>query len=310
MNFVVVGLGSAGARHIKNLIDLKKKVIAGADPIMSDARIESIQFYKDPDKCLEKHAGGNVVVIASPTKYHVSQAMKAIDCGASALLIEKPPAVNAEECSRLTEAAETMGVKVAVGFNYRCHSAFYDVYGLSRREGLTVGHLQLLARDDIRKWPSYNDGDCYMLDPEGGGVLLTSASHGIDAALFVQGPAIEVAATVIREGRGAKKIEHTTQMIIRHRNESVSLIQNVWGSPEYSLMTYVSASASGAFTLSDVLYQPDRNAMHLRMMKTFTRWLEEDKEFDAICTIDQGQQVMEIIDAARISSEKGMKVEL
>jgi predicted dehydrogenase len=312
MKYVVIGAGSAGKRHAKNLLELGKHVTAIGDPKLSDLKDEiasgALTIYKNPDECLERHAKDNVVVIASPTKFHAPQALKAIDCGARALLIEKPPGVNADEVEKVMNAADMMGIKAATAFNFRCHVAFY--YMRSEAQAKVGGAaLNLLAQDDIKEWPSYNGGKCYMLDPDGGGVLLTSASHGIDAALYILGPAAYVVGVLGHDNpQDFGEVEHTSMIVIEHADGSSSIIRNVWARPPHSLATFLSSPHASVHNLMSSDYEQERKLMYLRMMATFTKWVEEDKDYDAICTMDQALEVMKVIDAARISASSGLRI--
>ncbi len=123
----ILGCGSRGAKFAVNMLSLGEKyeVVALCDT--NEAQIEKtkklcdlrdVVTSTDPDAFLEKRYA-DVLVIASPDRHHVPQAVRALRLGYD-ILLEKPLSDSREELALLAETQKEMGGKVVV-----CHELRY-----------------------------------------------------------------------------------------------------------------------------------------------------------------------------------------
>ncbi len=123
----ILGCGGRGAKFAVNMLSLGKKyeVVALCDT--NEAQIEKtiklcdlkdVVTSTNPDFFLEKKYA-DVLVIASPDRMHVPQAVRALRLGYD-LLIEKPLSDDREELSLLEKTQKETGAKVLV-----CHELRY-----------------------------------------------------------------------------------------------------------------------------------------------------------------------------------------
>ena len=302
MDVVVIGAGSAGARHIFNTTSLGHGPVAVADPCMAEELTVSgpTTYYHDPERCLRERAEGGVVVIASPTMYHCEQVLLAIDCGCYALLVEKPMALNARQAVDMRDAAEAMGVHAVVGHNFRFHPIM-EHYRALISEFPSPRVFTTIAVDDIMKWPTVvaHGKSSYVFDKDQGGVVLTSSSHGVDLALFLNGAVNYVTVTTEYTDTGLDKM---VLIRLNHESGSVSIINNSWEDREYSVMTLLSPFYMTVIDLCRANLKPDLVKMHERMMLAFLQYADSGEVGD-LCTFAEGHRVMEIIDAVRSNRE-------
>ena len=167
----VIGLGSIGMRHAKNLRILGHHVW-GIDPDMSK-RLDL--GYEYTSGYIDHLRSADAFVIASPTSLHASYI---IDAGGKPIFLEKPVAD--------IELAGLPSNVLMVGYNLRFHSCVKKA-----KEWLASG----LIGEPI--WSTftcaqYNAKHAYLRD----GVIL-NWSHEIDLALYLLGPA-KVAASSTR----------------------------------------------------------------------------------------------------------------
>jgi predicted dehydrogenase len=155
----VIGLGSIGMRHAKNLLSLGYNVRA-FDPDMR-RRLMFNGVLWDMKEVLESDA----IVIASPTPFH---AHHIIDACAKPIFLEKPAAD--------IELAGLPSNVLMVGYNLRLHSCVKKA-----KEWLDDGLIgePLWANFTCGQ---YNDKPAYLRD----GVIL-NWSHEIDLALYLLG---------------------------------------------------------------------------------------------------------------------------
>lgn len=128
----VIGCGSRGASFAQNALAHKDKydVVSFCD--ISEEQIaktkklcgiDDIESFLDVDKFFEKKRA-DVLVIATPDRDHVPQAVKALNLGYD-ILLEKPVSDSREELKLLSETQKKTGKKIFIchelryGFGYR-----------------------------------------------------------------------------------------------------------------------------------------------------------------------------------------------
>lgn len=123
----IIGCGSRGAKFAVNMLSLGQKyeVVALCDT--NSAQIEKtislcglrdVVVSTDPDRFLEKKYA-DVLVIASPDRHHVPQAVRALRLGYD-ILLEKPISDDREELSLLAQTQKETGGKIVI-----CHELRY-----------------------------------------------------------------------------------------------------------------------------------------------------------------------------------------
>jgi predicted dehydrogenase len=191
----VVGAGSIGLRHVRNLKRLGVRDILVHDP--SPQRLElAVNEGATPvsgiDEGLARRPSG--IAVCTPPQHHLDVALRGLDAGAH-LFVEKPLAATAEGVDVLVERAARAGRAVLVGYNLRFHSAvrrvktLVDTGVLGRVLSIEAHFGQYLP--DSRPTQNYRDG--YLAQPDSGGLVL-DASHEFDCVRWIAGEAERVVA--------------------------------------------------------------------------------------------------------------------
>jgi predicted dehydrogenase len=204
---LVIGAGSIGARHVRNLVAAGARVTS-TDPDAERARAtaahRTVPF--DPGH-LEGYDG---IVVASPTSHHLAQASQAVATGAT-VMVEKPLAHHLDGA---VELAEVAGPRLMVGYNLRLHEPLLRV----------VEHVHSGAAGEpmsVRFWfgswlPDWRPGvdyrSTYSARAELGGGVLDDAIHELDLAVWLCGPELQVVdALVARLGPLDIDVEDTVR---------------------------------------------------------------------------------------------------
>lgn len=202
MKIGVIGLGSIGLRHAKNLADLGHQVLAW-DP--DAARCKEALYYKGNVPigicdCIHEVTYGDEdgIVIASPTRFHIDHLSRALREHTAPVFIEKPIADSDRvlHLSDLIKSRPTM-----VGYNLRLHSCVKKA-----KEWLDSGAIgtPLWANFTCAQ---YNDKPAYLRD----GVIL-NWSHEIDLALYLLGSAtVAASSTRLTDGK-----DDMTDILLTH----------------------------------------------------------------------------------------------
>ena len=124
----------------------------------------------------------DVVVIATPHHHHHAMAVAAAAAGKH-ILLEKPMALTAAECTAIIEAAERHGVKLMVG--QLLHFALPSVVGRAILQRGELGQ-PLIASSTLNKLWLEPNRRAWHLDPStGGGMLMTAGIHALDLLVWL-----------------------------------------------------------------------------------------------------------------------------
>ena len=141
---VLIGAGLRGMGYAKQMMDLdgKFEVVAVAEPI--ESRREFIKnLCNIPDEmCFDDYKPllalgkiADVALICTQDRQHFEPAMKAIELKYD-LLLEKPIAPTEEECQKITDYANEVGVKVII-----CHVLRFTPFFITLKEILDSGKI-------------------------------------------------------------------------------------------------------------------------------------------------------------------------
>ncbi len=169
--------------------------------------------------------GLELAVVATPNRHHVPMARAAMAAGL-AVVVDKPLAPDAAEGRRLADEAERRGLLLSVFHNRRWDGDFLTVRSL-----VDDGRLGDVWRFESRfeRWRPDRRVDAWRerADPaEGGGLLLDLGSHLIDQALVLSGPVRSVYAEVDRRRPGAE-VDDDVFVALRHLAGATS---HLWAS--------------------------------------------------------------------------------
>lgn len=215
---LVLGAGSAGARHARLLAD------AGADVTVTDPDADRAAATGLPTVPfdLDRLGTPDGVVVASPSIVHAEQTMAALATGGR-VLVEKPLTSSNEEVDDVVAAADG---RVMVGYNLRLHAPLERLAQLVHegRAG-TVCSYRLWFGSWLPDWrPQVDYRTTYSARADLGGGVLMDAIHEVDVLLWlasddrftVQG------AVVDRLGPLEIDVEDTVKALLRHADGAVA----------------------------------------------------------------------------------------
>jgi predicted dehydrogenase len=142
LSVLIAGCGSIGKRHARVLNGLGVRDIRACDPIAAQresllAQVPAVEMHETYEAGLADHP--DTVLICTPPRLHVPQALQAIGAGCH-VLCEKPLSDSTDRVDELTALAEASGKKVMVALCFRYHD------GLAKaREMLDGGRIGRLV---------------------------------------------------------------------------------------------------------------------------------------------------------------------
>lgn len=310
---LVVGAGSIGERHIRNLWTLgfrnlhvfRQRNLPFRD--IADAKVEVITDWNVVEE-LKPYA----VIIATPTAQHITQAIKSAKLGCH-VLVEKPLSHNLEQTTELIEVVKEKSIYFQVAYMQRFHPLITKIKHYVTNK--TFGNLiSLTAKwgDYLPAWHPWEDyRESYAAKKElGGGVALT-LSHEIDLANWLVDSTPQKSFTIKNYGSKLEMdVEAGCDVIVGYQNGATANIHlNYYEkTPErYIKLVFDDASLSLAFfknTLeikhpegkieTEKVEQFDRNDMFLAQTAYFFDKTQHYTINDSLAQINESTAIIKI----------------
>lgn len=334
-NLLVVGSGSAGRRHARNLQALGCR-ISCVDP-RDDRRaelggdVDLVQGFGDVAEALatasEPFAGA---VVASPTAFHVGQAAALLKAGVPVLL-EKPVSPTLSEAQVLAGAVDAGGAPLLLGYTWRWWPPLIE----ARRRVLAgdlgrVVHARFHMAAHLADWhPWERYQDWFMADASQGGGALLDESHWIDQMLWFFGMPERVFARVGNVSGLEISSDDNVDMLVEYGGEGprVSMHLDLYARPHVKVIELVGEEGTLRWTPNELAlgtggagdwqtqtWDNDRNDMFVAVAQEFLGMLAGGGDAQAVapvlpsCTIGDGVAVLRVVEAAREASGKGHSV--
>lgn len=185
----IIGAGTIAKVHARTLHENKRTefaAMADIDPERAAALAApyGARAYGDY-RAMIKEERPEIAIITLPHHLHKEAAIFCMEQGCH-ILLEKPMALNSEECSEINAAAGRYGVRASVG-----HMQHYFAANIKAKEIVESGRLgRLVSVHDKRHHPYFlPERPGWFLDKSrsGGGVVINLGSHSIDKIQWITG---------------------------------------------------------------------------------------------------------------------------
>jgi predicted dehydrogenase len=217
---LIVGCGSIGQRHIRVLQEVGGVDLAAVDPVPAKreevrSRYGLTRVHADLSEVPARSVDG--VFICSPPKYHVAQALQALDHRVP-VLVEKPLSKDLDGVEDLVGRAAAAGIPVGVSYNLR-----YLPQIEKARAILEAGELGPVLCARLRCAINFPQGRpdyarIYFASLDLGGGVVLDNSHELDSLQWLLGDAAEVMCMLDRRSAMDIETEDVAIMLIRLRS--------------------------------------------------------------------------------------------
>ncbi len=264
--FAILGCGMISSVHADSIHAIPGAELVGVFDMSEDrcngfAMRYGVKAYGSMDALLTDN-NVDAVCICTPSGFHADNAIEVIRAQKH-VLVEKPLALNTDDCDRLIEAAAEYGVTAGVMSQLR----FADTTRMLKSlvENGELGRV--VTADIIMKY--HRSPEYYALSPwrgtwkhDGGGALMNQGIHGIDLLLSIMGKAKSVYG-MARTLRHSIEVEDTATAVVEFENGALGIIQGTTSvSPGYPRVLTVSGT-KGTVAITE---------------NRFTEWRIPDKE--------------------------------
>jgi predicted dehydrogenase len=325
---LVVGCGSIGQRHIRNLLELGVAEVLAFD-VREDRRREvenqNVQVLANLEEAWKKSP--DAVVIAVPPSLHIPLALEAANHGCH-LFIEKPLADGVQNIRELLEVVGKKRLVTLVGCNMRFHPGLILVKQLLDEEA--VGRIVSASAafgqylPDWHPWEDYRQS--YSARRDLGGGIILDAIHELDYMRWLLGEIQSVVCFAGNLGGLDIETEDTAGLLLRFAGGAIGEIHLDYVQRAYSRTCQIvgdQGTIHWDYVAREVRWYssgdrkwrviPDPrgwepNRMYLEEMRHFLRCLDGNEK--AALDAFEGKRVLEVALAAKASFENRQIVEL
>lgn len=326
---LIIGSGSIGQRHIRNLIH------TGINDIIA-LRSQKGHYKKLPkdlhvievgswDDAIKKKP--DIAIISNPTSLHLEVA-STISNHVKGVFIEKPLSNSLDNCQELIDTLNKNQVVSFVGHNLMFHPIiknlikFYDENDVGE-----IINIQCQVGQWLPDWHPYEDyKKAYFSRKDlGGGVALTLI-HEIHLVIELAGQPIRVSGEITGYKKLDLDVDVCSDLMLKHKTGAVSQIHlDYLQQPSHrsGLVTFEKAWLGYDFNKMEITGQRineepqmlwnnsdyDSNQMYVDQLKEFIRFVEEGRvkhQYDAISSVES----LKVVEAFFKSNKTGKKVDI
>lgn len=280
----MLGCGSIGARHARNLVALGVEVVV-SDP--NAQRTDALAGDIDVDVAPDRDAAvADIAIVATPSMQHSADAIWCVQRGMHTF-VEKPVAASRNGLELATAAAAASDRVTMVACNLR----FSAGYRVLREQLPGIGRIVSVVADFGWYLPAWRPQSDYTASYSarremGGGVILDAAIHELDYVTDIAGPVVGTSGMWTASGSLAITVDDAAGILLRHQSGCISQIHVDYLRRTYTrTCTVVGAEgtlvwdlAEGSVTVRHSVDEErtsvsnldlDRNAMYVDEMRHF-----------------------------------------
>jgi predicted dehydrogenase len=320
MRCLVVGCGSIGERHIKNLQDLSVENVS-----ILDKNLERLQYIKEKYRVtsfenLEEalRQDFDIVFVCTPPSSHISISTKAVH-HEHHVFIEKPLSNNMTDVETLSQSAKRKKKKIFVGYNFRFQQGLQYVKKLI--ESKRIGDIYTARGEfgqflpDWRPWQDYKNS--YTAKKDLGGGIILDGSHELDYMRWFFGEVKDVFCFSEKISNLQVETEDVAEILIHFKNEILCHIHLDFIRPGYTrtceivgetgvirwdfLLDEVKVFDKEKNTWNSTIFSTDVNDMYYKELRHVFDTIEKDTS--SIIDITNGRRTLKLALAAKQSAK-------
>jgi predicted dehydrogenase len=327
-HIVIVGTGSVGKRHARNLSDLGCAVSC-VDPRKD--RLDEIagegvtlkSVFASLEEAFAAEETFDGVVVGSPPSFHLDQSIAALKRG-KPVLLEKPVSPDLSSALKLQSAVHDTKVPLLLGYTWRWWPPLLKVKDLVARQAVgQLRHVKFTMSAHLADWhPWERYQDFFMASEALGGGALLDESHWLDLMLWFFGVPEKLFAKIEKISDLEIETDDNVDMLVYYPNDMrVSLHLDLYARPHEKTIQFVGENGTLIWEPNRIKlgkgmdpdweieeFNYDRNDMFVEVAKEFLHVLSGGSV--TTCTIDDGARVLNLIEAARMSSSSEKVVEI
>ena len=313
---LVIGLGSIGTRHFKNLKALGfQDIVLVSSKLSKPKEWEGHEVFLKLEQALQAHLYTHAFV-CSPTASHVSQLEELVQAGVSKIYLEKPISHNLDDLEQFKHAS-TQGIQILVGYDLHFDPGLTKVRELLKERLIgKVYAANAFVGQYLPDWRPYEDHRKGMsASAELGGGVMLDLIHEFDYLIWLLGSVQSVSAIYQKNAELEIGTEDVADVLIRFESGATGtihldyhqrvLIRNCVFTGALGTIKWDLAARTVTLTQVDkqeVVFDFsifERNDRYLEIARAFM----EQKSDDRICTFEDGLKSLQLVIGSKISSQ-------
>jgi len=301
-NILLIGYGSIGKRHAKNLIDvgIKPYILTKYPDNLDTIFLRGIEEIKglDIDFC----------IIATPTARHLDDFKKCLKLSSipRKILIEKPLECSYLRGKEIKDISKKYGINIFIAYNMRFLKIFNIIKKFIKEQKGKIRIVDIVAGQDLREWRPYKDyTKSYSAHRNQGGGVDLDLSHEIDYILWMFENNFKN--KIIFKNRISKLkidspdifklildystfiVDVTLDYIRKPKERYIKILCEGSKNLYYNFVTNILKIGDKQIVISD-----DSNQSYKEMLKTLLDI--NDKNKNIFCSIDEGLNILKILE--------------
>ena len=327
LKILVVGYGSIGKRHIKNLSTLSNiQIIVYTNRKFDSFLQKKCSFVSNNiQDCISQHP--DAAIIANESNLHVEHSIKLAKKGIH-LFIEKPLSHSMDKINELKSLVEQKNLITFLGCNFRFHSCIKKIKEMLDNGEIGFVHsVRVESSSFLPDWhPNEDYSKSYAANKTLGGGVVLSCIHEIDYLYWFFGSVKEVFSKSGKHSNLNIDVEDLSSSVIQFKNNVIAelhldFLQRpnfrsckiigtkgviYWDSDSNIVKIYDPEKKEWQIKFEDVNY--DRNSMYVDELSHFVNCIKTKN--NTINDLSQGIETLEIALAILKSSQNNMVISL
>ena len=214
---LIVGYGSIGKRHVKNLLECTKyEILILTKRKINNKKEPRIKYYNSlTDALTEKPKIG---FITNETSFHVEIAIKLAKKNIH-LFIEKPLSNSIKNVKKLREIVNKNKLITQMGCNWRFHPCIKKIKNIIEKDEIgKIYSVQVESNSYLPDWHPYEDySKGYAAKKELGGGILLTCIHELDFLYWYFGKVDEIFSVTKKQSQLKVNTDDLSLMIIKFK---------------------------------------------------------------------------------------------
>lgn len=323
---LVVGYGSIGKRHVKNLLNHSKhEILIFTKRKIKNEKESRVKVFNSLDQALNEKP--SIGFITNETSFHIQTAIILAKKNIH-LFIEKPLSDSRKNIKILEKIVKEKKLITQMGCNWRFHPCIKNIKNIIENEGIgRIYSVQVESNSYLPDWHPYEDyRRSYAARKELGGGILLTCIHEIDFLYWFFGKAEKVFSVTEKLSELDITSDDISTMIIKFRKNILAEIHlDYFQRPEFKKCK-IRGSKGTIYWDSNInevkvfskdrkkwikkisLLKYEKNEMYVDEIKYFLKAVKKKEE--TLNPLIQGVETLNIVLAAKKSSkiEKIVKI--
>jgi predicted dehydrogenase len=324
LKILLVGLGSIGARHLRNLLHLGYKQVS----VISRAGVLPEEFsflpvYQTISDALAS-SSFDAAFICTPTSFHVASVEALLEAKIPNIYIEKPVSHSFDGIDKLLALAASGKNNIVVGYDLHFDPGIQKVKQLLAEN--VIGKVVSVNAQVGQYLPGWRPNEDYRLgmsaNKETGGGVMLDLIHEFDYLLWLIGPVETVTCQYTNSGALEIETEDVADVLLRFSNGATGtihldylqqkLVRNciitgydgtiTWNLAEGKVSWINKKNGQGEFEFKGF----ERNDRFIEIIKAFLA----NKNDSRLTRLQDGLESLRLVLAAKYSSENEVFVRL